>query len=177
LKAWAESLGGINYPLLSDFWPHGRVSHRYGVLRTEGYSERAIFVIDRSGMICFAKIYDIDEQPENDEVLEILLDIDPSASRAVLQPESVEAQELPQGGIVMYCTFWCPDCRRARNWLQEHDLEFTEVNISENPTAAAQVRIWGGGFKISPTFDIDGEVILNFDKEKLLQVLKEKEYL
>ena len=128
-------------------------------------------------MICFAKLYDIDEQPENDEVLDILLDIDPSASRAVLEEEPVIVQDLPQEGIVMYCTFWCPDCRRARSWLQELELEFTEVNISENPTAAAQVRVWGGGFKISPTFDIDGEVVLNFDKEKLLQVLQEKDYL
>ncbi len=147
------------------------------MLRTEGYSERAIFVIDKSGMICFAKLYDIDEQPENDELFDILLDIEPIASREVLKEEPVEAQPLPQGGIVMYCTFWCPDCRRARSWLQERDLEFTEVNLSENPAAAAQARIWGGGFKISPTFDIDGEIILNFDQEKLLKVLSEKSYL
>jgi thioredoxin reductase (NADPH) len=77
----------------------------------------------------------------------------------------------------MYCTFWCPDCRRARAWLQEHGLEYQEINISENVAAAAQVREWGNGYKISPTFDIDGEIVLNFDQQKLLQVLKEKNYL
>lgn len=177
MKAWAESLGGINYPLLSDFWPHGRVAHRYGVLRTEGFSERAIFVIDRRSTICFAKIYDLDEQPENAEVLEVLRDIDPDAALTAPKDEPVEVQELPHGGIVMYCTFWCPDCRRARTWLLEHSLEFTEVNISENVNAAAQVREWGKGYKISPTFDIDGEIILNFDQDELLRVLKEKNYL
>jgi peroxiredoxin len=50
LKAWAESMGGINYPLMSDFWPHGRVANLYGVFREkEGDSERAIFVIDKRG--------------------------------------------------------------------------------------------------------------------------------
>ena len=49
LRAWAESLGGITYPLLSDFYPHGQVAERYGVLRGVGSSERAIFVIDKSG--------------------------------------------------------------------------------------------------------------------------------
>jgi alkyl hydroperoxide reductase subunit AhpC len=90
LKAWAESLGGINYPLLSDFWPHGRVAHRYGVLRTEGFSERAIFVIDRRSTICFAKIYDLDEQPENAEVLEVLRDIDPDVALTAPKDEPVE---------------------------------------------------------------------------------------
>jgi alkyl hydroperoxide reductase subunit AhpC len=62
LKAWAESLGGINYPLLSDFWPHGQVSDLYGVLRKEGYSERAIFIIDRDGIIRYIDIHAIDER-------------------------------------------------------------------------------------------------------------------
>ena len=39
MKAWAESLGGINYPLLSDFWPHGEVCDRYGVMLYESVYE------------------------------------------------------------------------------------------------------------------------------------------
>jgi alkyl hydroperoxide reductase subunit AhpC len=42
LKAWADSLGGIHYPLLSDFWPHGEVAQEYGVLRADGNTERAL---------------------------------------------------------------------------------------------------------------------------------------
>ena len=45
-KAWAESLGGVSYDLLSDFHPHGHVAAAYGVLRADGLSERAIFVIE-----------------------------------------------------------------------------------------------------------------------------------
>jgi alkyl hydroperoxide reductase subunit AhpC len=39
------------FPVLSDFSPHGAVADMYGVLRPEGFSERAIFVIDKKGII------------------------------------------------------------------------------------------------------------------------------
>ena len=67
LVAWAKSLGDINYPLLSDFWPHGEVAKKYGVfIEEEGKSERAIFIIDKEGIIRYIDIHDIDEQPDND---------------------------------------------------------------------------------------------------------------
>ena len=83
LKAWAESLGGITYPLLSDFWPHGAVCEQYGVFREpDGHSERAIFVIDKRGIIRYIDIHDIDHQPDNDVVLDVLRRIDPEAGSA-----------------------------------------------------------------------------------------------
>ncbi len=66
--AWAESLGGIDYDLLSDFHPHGAVAEAYGVAREGGISERAIFVVDKQGQIAFAKVYDIPTLPDNAEV-------------------------------------------------------------------------------------------------------------
>jgi peroxiredoxin len=68
-KAWADTLGGISYDLLSDFHPHGKVASDYGVMRSDGISERAIFVIDKAGRIAWAKQYQIPEQPDFDEVL------------------------------------------------------------------------------------------------------------
>jgi peroxiredoxin len=68
-KAWADSLGGISYDLLSDFHPHGKVASDYGVMRNDGISERAIFVIDKNGKIAWAKQYQIPEQPDFDEVV------------------------------------------------------------------------------------------------------------
>lgn len=67
--AWAESIGVKSYPLLSDFWPHGDVAQRYGVLREEGFSERAIFVIDKRGIIRYIKIYPIGETPDVQAIL------------------------------------------------------------------------------------------------------------
>jgi len=75
-KAWAESLGGISYDLLSDFHPKGKVAADYDVMRNDGISERAIFVVDRSGRIAWAKLYQIPEQPDVLELLSQLEEID-----------------------------------------------------------------------------------------------------
>ncbi len=64
-KAWAESLGGISYPLLSDFWPHGLVALKYNVLRQEGMTERAIFIVDKEGIVRYVDVHDIGDQPKN----------------------------------------------------------------------------------------------------------------
>jgi alkyl hydroperoxide reductase subunit AhpC len=50
-EAWAKSMGGLSYPLLSDNWPYGYVSTLYGIMRGDGLAERAIFVVDKSGKI------------------------------------------------------------------------------------------------------------------------------
>ena len=71
-KAWAESLGGISYDLLSDFHPHGKVATDYGVMRTDGISERAIFVVGKDGKITWAKQYQIPEQPDLSELFKAL---------------------------------------------------------------------------------------------------------
>jgi peroxiredoxin len=65
LMAWAESLGGISFPLLSDFSPLGAVARKYGVKRREGFSERAIFVLDKYGIIRYIDIHDIEDRPKN----------------------------------------------------------------------------------------------------------------
>jgi peroxiredoxin (alkyl hydroperoxide reductase subunit C) len=67
-KAWAESLGGISFDLLADFHPKGKVASDYGVMRPDGISERAIFVIDRTGTIVWAKQHQIPEQPDLPEL-------------------------------------------------------------------------------------------------------------
>ena len=71
--AWAKTLDSISYDLLSDFHPHGEVAKQYGVFREkEGFSERAIFVIDKAGKVAWSKVYAIPELPNNDEVFAAL---------------------------------------------------------------------------------------------------------
>ena len=172
LKAWAADLGGIhNYPLLSDFWPHGAVAEKYGVLRSEGHSERALFLIDREGIIRYVDVHDIDLQPSNDELRRAIRAMD-SLVRDRPEPEKPAPVPLPHGGIVMYCTKWCPDCKQARAWLAARGLKFTEVDITTTPGAAEQVERWAGGNRTTPTFDIDGEIIVDFDVERLREMLK-----
>jgi len=172
LVAWAASLG-VSYPLLSDFWPHGAVARKYGVFRdAEGHSERALFIVDKAGVIRFIDIHDIDDQPSNEVLFAELSRIDPAAAaRAAAQPAKQEVPPLPHGGIVMYCTKWCPDCRKARAWLQARNLNYVEVDVNAVPGAAAQVRQWAGGKLITPTFDIDGTIVLDFDQKRLEELL------
>jgi len=71
-KAWVEHLGGIEYPILADFWPHGEVAKKYGILRPEGYSERATFVIDTKGVIRHIEVHEIGKVPDRAKLIELL---------------------------------------------------------------------------------------------------------
>ena len=73
--AWAQSLGIKQVLLLSDFWPHGQVAQAYGVLRPQGFTERATFVVDKQGKIRFIHIYDFNELPGNAELFDALREI------------------------------------------------------------------------------------------------------
>jgi len=63
LFAWTNQMGQLWFPVLSDFWPHGAVAKKYGVLRSDGVSERALFVIDRKGIIRYIDVHDINKRP------------------------------------------------------------------------------------------------------------------
>jgi len=67
-KAFAEKMGGINFPMLSDFYPHGAVCAAYDCLRDAGFPKRAIFIIDKRGVVRFRKVYD-QGVPDNKELL------------------------------------------------------------------------------------------------------------
>jgi alkyl hydroperoxide reductase subunit AhpC len=75
--AWQEKeIGKLKYPLISDFFPHGETAQKYDVFRTgdpiPGINERAIFIIDKSGKIVFAQLYELGEAPDGSDVMEVL---------------------------------------------------------------------------------------------------------
>ena len=71
--AWAKSLGGITDDLLSDFEPKGEVARKFGAYRQkDGISERALFIIDKEGKIAYKDIHDISDQPDNENLFEVL---------------------------------------------------------------------------------------------------------
>jgi peroxiredoxin (alkyl hydroperoxide reductase subunit C) len=63
LYAWTNQMGKLWFHVLSDFWPHGGVAKKYGVLRSNGVSERALFVIDKKGIIRYIDVHDINKRP------------------------------------------------------------------------------------------------------------------
>lgn len=73
LQAWAEKLGGIDFPLCSDFWPHGAVTKTYGILNEQtGRAERAIFVVDEQGIVRYIDVHQRGEVPDEEEIFAAL---------------------------------------------------------------------------------------------------------
>jgi len=72
LFAWTRQMGDLWFPVLSDFWPHGAVADAYGVLRSDGMTERALFVIDKKGILRYIRVEDINRRPPLKELLEAL---------------------------------------------------------------------------------------------------------
>jgi len=64
LYAWTNQMGELWFPVLSDFWPHGAVAKKYGVLRSSGVTERALIFIDKKGIIQDIQVSDINVRPD-----------------------------------------------------------------------------------------------------------------
>ena len=60
--------------------------------------------------------------------------------------------------VIVYSSFWCPDCREAKRFLQEHKISFQEIDIENTPGAADEV-VKQTGKRAVPQFVIDGEWI------------------
>lgn len=177
LQAWSRELGGISYPLLSDFWPHGEVAQRYGVFRDEGHSERAIFLIDADGVIRYIDVHDIDDQPSNEVLFAEIARLGGTPARPADAPPP-SAEHAPsgypaaaEGELVMYCTRYCPDCRRARQWLEEQGIPYVEVDVDADRTARERAAGLNDGRLHTPTFERLGEVCVDFQPERLLELI------
>ena len=70
LFAWTNQMGKLWFPVLSDFYPHGKVCAAYGVLRSDGTSERALFIIDKKGIIRYLDVHDINKRPPLERLIQ-----------------------------------------------------------------------------------------------------------
>lgn len=62
----------LHFPLLADFEPKGAVAKLYGAYRVEGFTERALFVIDKNGVIRWSYLSPVGVNPGADGILEAL---------------------------------------------------------------------------------------------------------
>ena len=73
---WEREIGPFEFPLCSDFWPHGEVTRSYGVFREQpplaGASERATFVIGKAGQVVFSRVYGLEDSPPISDILQNL---------------------------------------------------------------------------------------------------------
>jgi peroxiredoxin len=72
LFAWTRQMGHLWFPVLSDFWPHGAVAAKFGVLRSDGMAERALIFIDTHGVITHIHVSDINQRPHLELIAEQL---------------------------------------------------------------------------------------------------------
>jgi peroxiredoxin (alkyl hydroperoxide reductase subunit C) len=68
LWAWTRQMGDLWFPVLSDFWPHGKVADLYGVLRGDGTADRALIFININGVITHIEVSDINVRPKLDVI-------------------------------------------------------------------------------------------------------------
>jgi peroxiredoxin len=72
LFSWTNQMGKLWFQVLSDFYPHGAAASKFGVLRSDGVAERALFVIDKKGIIRYIDVHDINKRPPLDALVQEL---------------------------------------------------------------------------------------------------------
>jgi glutaredoxin-like YruB-family protein len=72
--------------------------------------------------------------------------------------------------VLIYSTPTCPWCLRAKQFLKENNITFQDFDVSSNQQAAEEMIKKSGQMGV-PVLDIDGEIILGFDKERIKQAL------
>jgi glutaredoxin-like YruB-family protein len=72
--------------------------------------------------------------------------------------------------VKIYSTPTCPYCIRAKQFLKENSIIFEDVDVSSNQQAAEEMIQKSGQMGV-PVLDIDGEIIMGFDKERIKQTL------
>lgn len=69
LFSWTNQMGKLWFEVLSDFWPHGAVASKFGVLRSDGTAERALFVIDKKSVIRYIDVHNINQRPPLEDIV------------------------------------------------------------------------------------------------------------
>ncbi len=70
---FGEQLGGISFPMLSDFHPHAAITNAYNVWNPErGCAKRSVFIIDEAGTLRWQRVYPAGTLPEMPDLLAVL---------------------------------------------------------------------------------------------------------
>lgn len=72
--------------------------------------------------------------------------------------------------VQIYSTPTCPYCIRTKQFLKENNIEFTDIDVSKDRAKVDEMVKKSGQMGV-PVLDIEGEIIVGFDKEKIKQTL------
>jgi glutaredoxin 3 len=73
--------------------------------------------------------------------------------------------------IKVYSTPTCPYCVTLKNFLKENNFQFEDIDVSQNEALAKEMIDKSGQMGV-PVVDIDGEIIVGFDQERIKKLLK-----
>jgi glutaredoxin-like YruB-family protein len=72
--------------------------------------------------------------------------------------------------VKVYSTPTCPWCERVKQFLEEHNIEYEDYNVAEDPHRAEEMIQKSGQMGV-PVVDIDGEIVIGFDRPRLEELL------
>ena len=72
--------------------------------------------------------------------------------------------------VIIYTTPTCPFCMMAKRFLKDNDLDFEDFDVSTDRTKA-QEMIRKSSQMAVPVLDIEGEIIVGFDRERIVKAL------
>jgi len=75
--------------------------------------------------------------------------------------------------VKIYSTPTCPWCMKTKEFLKEHKIKFSDIDVSKNSRAAHEMVDKSGQMGV-PVIDIDGKIIVGFDEAELRKTLKIK---
>jgi len=73
--------------------------------------------------------------------------------------------------VKVYSTPACPYCVTLKNFLKEHNIQFEDIDVSQSELAQKEMIEKSGQYGV-PVVDIDGQIIVGFDQDKIKQLLK-----
>jgi glutaredoxin-like YruB-family protein len=73
--------------------------------------------------------------------------------------------------VVVYSTPSCPYCKMAKDFLLKHNIPFKDINVAVDRIAALEMIRKSGQMGV-PVIDIDGKIIVGFDKEEIKKALR-----
>ena len=79
-------------------------------------------------------------------------------------------EEKMAKSVIVYSTSTCPFCIRAKQYLKDNNVQFEDIDVSENHEKAQEMIKKSGQMGV-PVLEIDGAIIVGFDKDKIKETL------
>ena len=73
--------------------------------------------------------------------------------------------------LIVYCRSWCPDCRRAKAWLEQNGIPYIEIDVDDDHDARERAAGFNEGRLHTPTFEKGDDVCVDFRVERLKELL------